>query len=184
MDKTKKMALDTTYWSMLWPGCKIYSFPDIRNKNVFNFVCSKFGLLSIFFAPTCFLIVSLILYGILLIFISSFNCCCSSVNDCCSSIKEFLWNRISDVPTIVVAQHYASTKAYQSIKNLSAKRSKTNDVVDESKSTEINIINPLHNNIETNNDVVDESKSTEINIINPLHNNIETNNTYPQHDLI
>jgi len=76
MDKTKKMALDTTYWSMLWPGCKIYSFPDIRNFTVFDYACSKFGLTSIFFAPTCFVIVFLILYGILLIFSASFNCCC------------------------------------------------------------------------------------------------------------
>jgi len=145
MDSTQRMALDIRYWSMLWPGCKVISLPGDQNMKFFSLVCSKFGLTSIFIGPPCLMMVYMFFYGILLLF----DICYA---DLCIPLKTFLWNRINDTPHIVVAQHYASTKVYESVKNLSTKRSKKNVKDDESKSSiEINTVNPLHNNNNNNN---------------------------------
>ena len=153
MDSTQRVALDIRYWSMLWPGCKVISLPDDQNMKFFNLVCSKFGLNSIFSGYIFYLIVYMFFYGILVLL----GICYVMENVLIQRIKTFLWNRINDAPQIVVAQHYAFTKVYESVKNLSTKSSKNKNVKDdESKSSiEINTINPLHDNnnsdIEINN---------------------------------
>jgi len=120
----------------------VTSVPNIKNINVKNFAISKFSLTAIFFVPVILMLVVWFLYMIVVVL----NQLCG---ECCKELKEFLGNRVQDAPHIVVAQHYASKKVYQSVQKLSSKRSRNTE---DEKVTEINTINPLHNNedIETN----------------------------------
>lgn len=106
-----------------------------QNLNHFNYVCSNFGLTSIFFGPHCFWIVYGFFY--LVLHVAMKMCKCPAIERC----KTYFLNRITEVPHIVLAQHHASTKAYESVKSLSGKRSKLLVPFPENHT-----INPLHDN--------------------------------------
>lgn len=137
-----------------------------QNLNYFNCVYWNYCLTSIFFVSPCLWI----LYGFFYLVLNVATRVCKSpaIERC----RSFVLNRINEVPHIVLLQHHASTKAYESIKSMSGKRGKLLVPFPGN-----HIINPLHDN--------EDIKKVEPNGLNHLHptdSEIKSTNIYPQYN--